>query len=333
MAGQVWDAEDGVAARSPDCQPLTLGHPRYWAIEFRRASGAWHGLYKRGGDRHPGGRFPVSPLASSIDPLPTQCIEPSAQAQFNFIHALGFFIYSALLRRRANLMTALAPPPSSHHPFFDYHHHPPPSCPPSPSMQPPPLRQRLSQTYINRSPPIPPSLLDSPYVQSPNSPFRRDHYINPPTPSYATGHDALNLLDTVPIDPSTSRPIRVGAQQEPDDIGLAGTPKTAKSSSIVNHRPPRPGMNRSNSWLREQQQAQDWRQQGHGQHPASQLSQSYLPSQQQPNLLPSALPPSRAVPLPLSTPYPIPQQHPPSAYSSRSYHPSSASLDGSANRS
>ncbi|KAG8933948.1 hypothetical protein FRC02_010883 [Tulasnella sp. 418] len=57
----------------------------------------------------------------------------------------------------------------------------------------PSLRHRLSNN--GRSPPVPPSLVDSPYLQSPNSPFNK----RKPHSGPEDFHDSLGLYDTVPM--------------------------------------------------------------------------------------------------------------------------------------
>ncbi|KAG8907416.1 hypothetical protein FRB99_004441 [Tulasnella sp. 403] len=170
-----------------------------------------------------------------------------------------------------------------------------------------PIRQpRLTSTVsaAARNPPIPPSLLDSPFVQSPNSPFRRDQSVAPP--NYSIDHDALNLLDTVPMGLTPDRALyssRRGSapgletEPTPDDIGVAGTPKSARSSSITSRPSVRPQFARGNSWILQQQQDS-----GSRSHPQNSPSQSTLKLPAPP----SSYPPSRPSPsnLPLSTPYP-----------------------------
>ncbi|KAG8985893.1 hypothetical protein FRB93_005568 [Tulasnella sp. JGI-2019a] len=129
--------------------------------------------------------------------------------------------------------SVLLPPNSASPHFYDVHHHYPhhhrpnlqrsassspcvPTINTNRDMQRPPLRHRLSNP---RTMPIPPGLLDSPYLQSPNSPYRRiDHRIvvvgsstgggasaaNPGAPSHQPpkcqlNTAQLNLLDTVPM--------------------------------------------------------------------------------------------------------------------------------------
>lgn len=195
---------------------------------------------------------------------------------------------------------------------------------PMQSHPPPQLRSRTSTTTITRpvSPPIPPSLIDSPYIQDPNSPFRRDYSHSPAGPSYNTGHDRLNLLDTVPMgeDPKKYLERRRGsvepAELPPDDIGVAGAPKSARTSDMTTIRSTRPGMARGNSWGLQQQQR------GSG----SSVAGSYPPHPTYPSIspsqstvkLPTSLPPQRFPPSnalpPISTPLPVPtryQQHQP----------------------
>ncbi|KAG8918678.1 hypothetical protein FRC01_001725 [Tulasnella sp. 417] len=204
------------------------------------------------------------------------------------------------------------------------------------TMHPPPqLRSRTSNTTIARpvSPPIPPSLIDSPYIQDPNSPFRRDYSHSPAGPSYNTGHDRLNLLDTVPMgeDPKKYLELRRGslepAELPPDDIGVAGAPKTARTSDMTTIRSTRPGMVRGNSWILQQQQRAGSAGAGvAGSYPPHPTYPSISPSQSTvklpTSLPPQRFPPSNALP-PISTPLPVPtryqqqQQPPPPSGSSR----------------
>ncbi|KAG9044026.1 hypothetical protein FS837_008862 [Tulasnella sp. UAMH 9824] len=208
---------------------------------------------------------------------------------------------------------------------------------------PPQLRSRTSTTTITRpvSPPIPPSLIDSPYIQDPNSPFRRDYSHSPAGPSYNTGHDRLNLLDTVPMgqDPKKYLETRRGslepAELPPDDIGVAGAPKSARTSDMTTIRSTRPGMVRGNSWILQQQQRA-----GSGSAAAGVVG-SYPPHPTYPSIspsqstvkLPTSLPPQRFPPSnalpPISTPLPVPtryqQQQQPPAGSSLAASPHAAS--------
>ncbi|KIO27486.1 hypothetical protein M407DRAFT_190862 [Tulasnella calospora MUT 4182] len=205
------------------------------------------------------------------------------------------------------------------------------------SHPPPQLRSRTSNTTITRpvSPPIPPSLIDSPYIQDPNSPFRRDYSHSPAGPSYNTGHDRLNLLDTVPMgeDPKRYLELRRGslepAELPPDDIGVAGAPKSARTSDMTTNRSTRPGMPRGNSWILQQQQRAGSGASGAGvagSYPSISPSQSTvkLPASQQQQ----RYPPSNALP-PISTPLPVPtryQHHqPPPPGSSLAASPNAAS--------
>ncbi|KAG8938626.1 hypothetical protein FRC04_008139 [Tulasnella sp. 424] len=210
------------------------------------------------------------------------------------------------------------------------------------SHPPPQLRSRTSTTMITRpvSPPIPPSLIDSPYIQDPNSPFRRDYSHSPAGPSYNTGHDRLNLLDTVPMgeDPKKYLERRRGsveplAELPPDDIGVAGAPKSARTADMTTIRSTRPGLARGNSWILQQQQQQQRGGSGSSvagsyppPHPSISPSQATvkLPT----SLPPQRFPPSSARP-PISTPLPVParyQQHqPPPPGSSLATSPNAAS--------
>ncbi|KAG9009246.1 hypothetical protein FRB90_008490 [Tulasnella sp. 427] len=197
---------------------------------------------------------------------------------------------------------------------------------------PPQLRSRTSTTTITRpvSPPIPPSLIDSPFLQDPNSPFRRDYSHPPAGPTYNVGHDRLNLLDTVPMgeDPKKYLERRRGSLEPtelpPDDIGVAGAPKSARTADMTTIRSTRPGMVRGNSWILQQQQLQLQQQQQQQQRmgaggalPPPSSYPSISPSQSTVRLPPpNRFPPSTALP-PISTPFPVParsqQQQQPSA--------------------
>lgn len=141
-----------------------------------------------------------------------------------------------------------------------YHHPHPPH-----TMQRPPLRHRISQT---NSIPIPPSLIDSPYIQcqSSNNPFvapatsrnvAQQQQQQKPRPA-VSNTPQLNLLDTVPMGASreayeeATATYRKQLSQGTLGLPLPPTPTPASSTSTSSRR----GSNTGLVELQEQHQAQ-----------------------------------------------------------------------------
>ncbi|KAG8855165.1 hypothetical protein FRB96_007203 [Tulasnella sp. 330] len=155
-------------------------------------------------------------------------------------------------------------------------------------MQRPPLRHRLSTP---RTVPIPPGLLDSPYLQSPNSPYRRiDHRIvvvgsstgggasstsssQLPPPKPCLDAAQLNLLDTVPMGASQKEYEEATARYRKElsmgTLGMGSPPPPSTSPTSASSPRTRKGSNGHVGTFELQLQQQDGSGSGLGRTPST----------------------------------------------------------------